>query len=158
NLIRKCEKEGVEVRQTAFDDDFVRGMTAIFNEAPVRQGRRFWHYGKDFETIKRQFSRFLFREDMIAAYYRGEMIGFIMLGNAGHYGVTGQIISAIKHRDKSTNNVLIAKAVELCEKKKLPWLVYLFWSADSLAEFKRRCGFIKTRIPRYFVPPTTRGT
>ena len=81
-----------------------------------------------------------------------------MLGNAGHYGVTGQIISAIKHRDKSTNNVLIAKAVELCEKKKLPWLVYLFWSADSLAEFKRRCGFIKTRIPRYFVPLTTRGT
>jgi len=158
NLIRKSEKEGVEVRQMAFDDDFVRGMTAIFNEAPVRQGRRFWHYGKDFETIKRQFSRFLFREDMIAAYYRGEMIGFIMLGNAGHYGVTGQIISAIKHRDKSTNNVLIAKAVELCEKKKLPWLVYLFWSTDSLAEFKRRCGFIKTRIPRYFVPLTTRGT
>ena len=40
-----------------YDDEFVRGMTAIFNETPIRQGRRFWHYGKDFETVKRQFSR-----------------------------------------------------------------------------------------------------
>ena len=30
---------------------------------------------------------------MIGAYYGGEMIGFIMLGNAGNYGITGQIIS-----------------------------------------------------------------
>src|SRR5262245_24145532 len=42
NLIRKAEKEGVTVRETTYDDEFVRGMTAIFNEAPVRQGRRFW--------------------------------------------------------------------------------------------------------------------
>src|SRR5688572_23030216 len=73
--IRKAEKEGVVVRETSYDDDFVRGMTVIFNEAPVRQGRRFWHYGKDFETVKRQFSRCLYREHMIGAYYRDEMIG-----------------------------------------------------------------------------------
>jgi hypothetical protein len=157
SLIRKSEKEGVEVRETAYDDDFVRGMTAIFNESPVRQGRRFWHYGKDFETVKRQFSRFLFREEMIGAYYRGELIGFIMLGNAGQYAITGQIISSIKHRDKATNNALIAKSVEICAKRKLSYLVYLFWSEDSLTEFKRRCGFEKTRVPRYFVPLTLKG-
>jgi len=157
NLVRKSEKEGVEVREVAYDDDFVRGMTAIFNEAPIRQGRRFWHYGKDFETVKRQFSRFLFREDMIGAYYGGELIGFVMLGNAGRYGITGQIISSIKHRDKATNNALIAKAVAVCEKKHLEQLVYLYWSEDSLAEFKRRCGFEKTGVPRYFVPLTTKG-
>ena len=157
NLIRKAEKEGVEIRETVYDDDFVRGMTAIFNESPVRQGRRFWHYGKDFETVKRQFSRYLFREEMIGAYYRGELIGFIMLGNAGQYAITGQIISSIKHRDKATNNALIAKSVEVCEKRKLSYLVYLFWSDDSLAEFKRRCGFEKTRVPRYFVPLTLKG-
>ena len=39
-------------------------MTAIFNEAAIRQGRPFWHYGKDFETVKRQFSRYLAREHM----------------------------------------------------------------------------------------------
>lgn len=156
-LIRKAEKEGIVVRETAYDDDFVRGMTAIFNEAPVRQGKKFWHYGKDFETVKRQFARFIHREYMIGAYLEGELIGFIMLANAGKFALTGQIISTIKHRDKSTNNALIAKAVEVCAQRKLPQLCYLFWSADSLAEFKRRCGFEKMRVPRYFVPLTPKG-
>ena len=156
-LVRKAEKEGITVRETAYDDDFVRGMTAIFNESPVRQGRKFWHYGKDFEMVKRQFSRYVHREYMIGAYLGDEMIGLIMLGNAGQFGLTGQIISAIKHRDKATNNALIAKAVELCEKYRLPHLCYLFWSNDSLAEFKRRCGFEKRRVPRYFVPLTRKG-
>jgi hypothetical protein len=157
NLIRKSEKEGIVVRETSYDDDFVRGMTAIFNEAPVRQGRRFWHYGKDFETVKSQFSRYVHREHMIGAYYRDEMIGLIMLGNAGRFGITGQIISSIKHRDKATNNALIAKAVEVCEKQGLQHLVYLFWSDDSLSEFKRRCGFERTPVPRYYVPLTAKG-
>ena len=157
SLVRKSEKEGVVVRETSYDDDFVRGMTAIFNEAPVRQGRRFWHYGKDFETVKRQFSRYVHREHMIGAYYRDEMIGLIMLGNAGEFGLTGQIISSIKHRDKATNNALIAKAVEVCEKVGLKHLVHLFWSDDSLSEFKRRCGFERTKVPRYYVPLTAKG-
>jgi hypothetical protein len=155
--IRKAEKEGVVVRETRYDDDFVRGMTAIFNEAPVRQGRRFWHYGKDFDTVKQQFSRYIHREHMIGAYFRDEMIGLIMLGNAGTFGVTGQIISSIKHRDKATNNALVAKAVEVCERLGLQHLVYLFWSDDSLSEFKRRCGFEKTLVPRYYVPLTSKG-
>jgi hypothetical protein len=155
--IRKSEKDGVVVRQTSYDDDFVRGMTTIFNEAPFRQGRRFWHYGKDFETVKHQFSRYLHREHMIAAYHDGEMIGFIMLGVAGTFGVTGQIISSIKHRDKSPNNALIAKAVQVCERLGLSHLVYLYWSEDSLSEFKRRCGFEKLPVPRYSIPLTAKG-
>ena len=157
NLIRKAAKEGLVVRESSYDNDFVRGMTAIFNEAPVRQGRRFWHYGKDFETVKRQFGRFLHRELLIGAYFRDEMIGFIMLGNAGRFGVTGQIISSVRHRDKATNNALIAKAVEVCERIGLEYLVYLFWSDDSLSEFKRRCGFEKRQVPRYFVPLSWKG-
>jgi hypothetical protein len=155
--LRKATKEGLTVREAAYDDEFVRGMTDIFNETPIRQGRRFWHYGKDFETVKQQFSRYLFREEMIGAYYGGEMIGFIMLGNAGNYGITGQIISKLKYRDKVTNNMLIGKAVEICAKKNLPYLVYLYWTSDSLAEFKRRCGFQETKVPRYFVPLTRKG-
>jgi len=155
--IRKGEKEGVVVKETTFDDAFVQGMTEIFNEAPFRQGARFWHYGKDFETIKRQFSRCLDREYMIGAYYQGQMIGFIMLGNAGRFGLTGQIISSIKHRDKATNNALIAKAVEVCEQRGLNYLVYLRWTDDSLTEFKRRCGFEDVRVPRYYVPLTLKG-
>jgi len=65
NMVRKAKKAGIEVREASYNDAFVQGMTDIFNETPVRQGRQFWHYGKDFETVKRQFSRFLFREELI---------------------------------------------------------------------------------------------
>jgi hypothetical protein len=157
NLIRASEKKGLEVREVAYDDEFVRGMTKIFNEVPVRQGKPFWHYGKNFETVKHQFSRYIYREDMIGAFFEGELIGFIMLGIADNYAITGQIISSIEHRDKATNNALIAKAVEVCEQRRLPYLIYLLWSDDSLSEFKRRCGFQKTRVPRYYVPLTLKG-
>ena len=155
--IRKAEKEGVVVRETTYDDAFIHGMTALFNESSIRQGTRFWHYGKDFATIKQQFSRFLHREYMIGAYYQDEMIGFIMLGNTGRFGLTGQIISSIKHRDKATNIALIAKAVEVCEQRRLSHLVYLFWTDGSLTEFKRRCGFEKMDVPRYYVPLSLKG-
>jgi len=157
NQIRKAEKEGVTVRETAYDDEFVRGMTRIFNEAPVRQGRRFWHYGKDVETVRRQFSRYLHRERLIGAYLDDRLIGFIMLGNAGRFGLTGQIISSLDHRDKPITNALVAKTVAVCEAAGLEALIYLFWSDDSLSEFKRRCGFEPVRIPRFYVPLTRTG-
>ncbi len=157
NQIRKAEKEGLVVREVPYDDDFVRGMTAIFNESPVRQGRPFWHYGKTFETVKTQFSRYLHREQMIGAYLDGELIGFVMLADAGRFGITGQIISSLKHRDKAPNNALIAQAVRTCAERGLGHLVYLYWSDDSLAEFKRRCGFERVPVPRYWIPLTWRG-
>jgi len=157
NKVRKAWKSGVEVREVRYDDDFVRGMTDIFNETPIRQGRRFWHYGKDFETVKRQFSRSLFREDLLGAYHGDELIGFVMLGNAGSYGVLGQIVSKIRHRDKGPNNALIAKAVEVCERKGLPHLVYAYWGDGSLMDFKRSNGFEEIRLPRYYVPLTRWG-
>lgn len=155
--IRKSEKEGLIVKEALYDDAFVEGMTTIFNEAPFRQGRRFWHYGKDFETVKRQFSRYVHREYMIGAYYKEKMVGFMMVGDAGSFLLTSQIISSIEHRDKATNTAMIAKAVELCEKRRLGHLVYIFWREDSLTEFKRRCGFEKTDVPRFYVPLTLKG-
>jgi Acetyltransferase (GNAT) family len=157
NMVRKSKKAGVEVREASYDDVFVKGMTDIFNETPVRQGREFWHYGKDFETVKQQFSRFLFREELIGAYFNGELVGFAMLANAGQFGVLGQIISKIKHRDKAINNALIAKVIEKCETKQLPYLIYAHWNENSLSDFKRHCGFECIKLPRYFVPLTRRG-
>ena len=157
NMVRKSQKAGVEVREAPFDDELVRGMVDIFNEAPVRQGFRFWHYGKDFETVKREFSRFLFREDIIGAYYKGELIGFAMVANAGRYGMIGMFISKMKHRDKAVNNALMAKAVEVCEKRQLPYLMYTTWRQTSLVDFKRHSGFREMKVPRYFVPLTQKG-
>jgi hypothetical protein len=157
NQIRKSQKLGVEVRLCEFDDDFVRGMTAVFNETPVRQGRRFWHYGKDFETIKRQFSRSLFREELIGAFHQGELIGFAMVGKSRAFNDLGQIITKIEHREKCVTSALIAKAVELSCALQTPYLVYAFWTEDSLGQFKRRLGFREVKLPRYFVPLTAKG-
>jgi hypothetical protein len=152
NLVRKARKHGVDVREASFDDTFVHGMTEVFNETPIRQGRPFWHYGKDFQVVKRQFARYLFREDLIGAYLGGELVGFVMLGNAGRYGVLGQFISKIAYRDKCPNNALIAKTVEICEKRGFSYLVYGRWDSGSLAGFKDHSGFRPTLVPRYYVP------
>jgi hypothetical protein len=157
-MVRKAAKQGVIVAEVEFNDDFVRGMVSIFNESAIRQGKPFWHYEKDFETVKREFSRYLFRENLIGAYYNNELIGFIMLAHTGQYAVLGQIISKIRHRDKAPNNALIAKAVETCDRKRIPYLVYARWdTGSSLTDFKRYNGFEKVSLPRYYVPLTTKG-
>jgi Acetyltransferase (GNAT) domain len=157
NKLRKAQKKGITVRMASFDDTFVQGMTSIFNETPIRRGRRFLHYGKDFETIKREFSRFLFREEIFGAYLGEELVGFIFIGDAGRYAFLGQIISKIAYRDLAPNNALLAKAVERCAERGFPYLVYAFWLDDSLGDFKRSNGFQKFDLPRYFVPLTPKG-
>jgi hypothetical protein len=157
NKVRKAQKNGVIIKPATFDDRFVREITSIFNETPIRQGRRFLHYGKDFETVKRQFSRFLFREEIFGAYLGEELLGFIMLAYSENYAYLGQIISKIAHRDLAPNNLLLAKAVERCAERGMPYLVYALWLEDSLGDFKRSNGFQKFDLPTYFVPLTTTG-
>jgi len=157
NKIKKSQKKGLVVRRCDFDEDFVKGMVSIFNETPIRQGRRFLHYGKDFQTLKSQFSRYLFREEIFGAYVGNELAGFVMLADAGRYAVLGQIISKIAHRDKATNNALLAKAVERCAERGIPYLAYALWLDDSLGDFKRNNGFQRFDLPRYFIPITKKG-
>jgi hypothetical protein len=158
NMIGKAHKKGVVIKPATFDDDFIRGMMAIFNETPVRQGVPFWHYGKDFETLKREFSRYLFREEIHGAYLNGELIGFIFIVNAGSFAMLGQIISMLRHRDKAINNALLAKAVEVCAQRRFRSLVYAIWPRGPLKEFKRHNGFERVDLPRYYVPLTAKGT
>jgi hypothetical protein len=157
NMVRRAEKKGVVVRRSEFDDKFVEGMTSLFNETPVRQGKPFWHYGKDAATIKREFSRFLFREEIFGAYLGEELIGFIFIADTGNSATLGQIISKIAHRDKAPTNALVAKAVERCAEKGVPYLSYAKWVDGSLGEFKRNNGFLKFDLPRYYVPLTAMG-
>jgi hypothetical protein len=152
NMVRKSEKKGVEIRVVEYTDEFIEGMTCIFNESSVRQGRPFWHFGKDFETVKREFSKNLFREQLLGAYYMNELIGFIMLADAGRYAMTKQILGSLRHRDKSPVNALLAKAVQICEEKKLSYLVYASWVDGTLGDFKRHNGFERVDLPRYYIP------
>jgi hypothetical protein len=132
-------------------------MTTIFNETPIRQERPFEHYGKDYATVKRQFARYLFREQLLGAYLGDELIGFVMLADAGRFASITQIISLVRHRDKSPNNALLAKTVEICAERQMPYLVYALWPRGPLREFKRHNGFEQVNLPRFYIPLNMKG-
>ena len=73
-----------------------RGITKIYNESPMRQGKPFWHYGKDFETVRRENATFLNRSYFIGAYFENELIGFIKLVYEKNFASMMQIISMME--------------------------------------------------------------
>jgi hypothetical protein len=157
NMIRKAKKKGVTTRLISLDDALVDGIVAIYNETPVRQGKKFWHYGKDRETVGKENATFLDRADFAGAFLGDEMIGFLKLVSVGQYAQVMQIISFMRHRDKAPMNALVAKAVEICAARGLSHLVYGEIGNDSLSDFKRHNGFQQIDIPKYYVPLTTKG-
>ena len=76
---RRAAKRGVVVKVVPYDDALAQGIHKLCNESPVRQGEPFWHYGKDFETVKREHGTYLERSEFIAAYFEDELIGFIKM-------------------------------------------------------------------------------
>jgi hypothetical protein len=147
------------VRLVEFDDDLVRGAVSIYSEVPTRQGKSFWHYGKPFENVKSELSTYLDRSVFIGAYLGDELIGFIKLIVMENYADPVQIISKVRHRDKAAMNALLAKAVQWCAERRIPYLFYGEWSigGGSLDDFKRNNGFERLRLPRYYVPLTGVG-
>ena len=53
--IKKSKKIGISVKRVDLDSNLIEDITKIFNETPVRQGRKFWHYGKDFEQSQKGY-------------------------------------------------------------------------------------------------------
>jgi hypothetical protein len=160
NKLRKALKSGIEVRLEDFNDALVHGIKSIYDETPVRQGKRNYHYKKDFETVKREHSMFLDRSQFIAVHSAGEMIGFAKVTFSQGCGIFMNFLSKVSHRDKATNNALLAKAVEICAQRKVSALVYGVWGSGGtpgLVEFKVANGFECVEIPRYFVPLSTLG-
>jgi hypothetical protein len=164
NKARKAAKSGITVREIPFDEDLIRGISAIYNESPIRQGKPFWHYGKDLETLRRMKVTFLDRSVFIGAFLEGSLIGFAKLVSNEDKSQAGlmHIVSMFKHRDKAPTNALLAQAVRSCAERGIPHLWYANFSygkkqVDSLAEFKRHNGFQKIELPRYYIPLTVVG-
>jgi hypothetical protein len=159
--VKRAKKRGVVAKVAEFNDDFVRGITEIYNEIPVRQGRRFWHYRKDFETVKKETATYAERSDFIGAYLGDELIGFIKIVYVGNLGCMMFIISKASHQDKRPTNALIAKAVEVCVEKNCSYLTYGKFrygkAENSLTAFKRRNGFEEMKVPQYYIPLTLKG-
>ena len=160
NTLRKALKSGVDVRLEDFDAPLLQGIKAIYDETPVRQGRRNLHYKKDLQTIGREHAAFLDRSQFIAAYHADEMIGFAKVTFSGGCGIVMNFVSKVGQRDKAPNNAILAKAVEICADRGLKCLVYGVWGSggsQGLIEFKVANGFECVEVPRYYVPLTALG-
>src|SRR6266496_949479 len=157
NKMRKSEKLGVVIEEAEFNDDLVRGVLAIYNQSPIRRGKPFRHYGKDFETVKAELSVDLHEAVFVSARYEGELIGFIKFVVADRYAMVTLILDKTVHRDKSPTNGLIAKVVEICAERKIPYFTYTLWRRGDHGKFQESVGFEKFPVPEYFVPLTLLG-
>ncbi len=159
--VRKATKAGVQVKLAEFDDTFVKGIVDIYNETPIRQGKPFWHFQKSFDAAKRENSTYAERNVFLGAYWQDKLVGFIRMTCVDRSANIIQLLSMMSHFDKRPANALVAKAVEICEKRGISYLVYCNYVYNdpnsSLTEFKRRNGFEKMLVPRYYVPLTLKG-
>lgn len=164
NKAKQAGKNGIEIREIPFDAKLARGIWEIYNEFPVRQGRRFPHYGKDLETVYREEATYLDGSTFIGAFHGEELVGFIKLvaDKAGVQAGLMNIISKIRHRDRAPTNALVAQAVRSCADRGISYLVYSNFAygkkqRDSVSDFKERNGFERIDVPRYYVPLTALG-
>ena len=160
--VRRAARRGVVVRPVECCDNLVCGITEIYNEVPIRDGRPFPHYGKKFDTVKREVTTMPDRSEFLGAYCGEELIGFIKLVHMGKLSSILYIVSKRAHYDKRPSNALLAAAVEVCSRRGVEYLIYGQYhygkrSNGPLTEFKRRNGFIKVLVPRYFIPLTFWG-
>jgi hypothetical protein len=165
NKARQAAKKGVVIREVPFDEILVKGIWEVYNECPVRQGRRFSHYGKDNDTVYREAATFLDSSIFIGAYLGETLIGFIKLVHDQTRTQAGlmNIISMIRHRDKAPTNALVAQAVRSCAERGISYLVYskFFYGSnkrDTVSDFKQRNAFQRIDLPRYYVPMTALGS
>src|ERR1700757_382530 len=79
NKAKQAEKKGIVIREVTFDDALVQGIWEIYNEVPVRQGRRFPHYGKSLQAVRAMSATFLDSSIFVGAFDCDRLIGFIKL-------------------------------------------------------------------------------
>jgi len=160
--VRRARKRGVQIAVQQFSDELVHGIAEINNESAIRQGRRFPHFGKSFEEVKKDYSSFLDRSEFICAHHGTELIGVLKIVYRGDIASILQLLVKLRHQDKRPANALLAKAMEICEKKGISCVTYGKFNygnkgEDSLTEFKIRHGFQEVLVPRYYLPLTLKG-
>lgn len=157
NKMRKAEKLEVIIEEATFDDNLVRGVMGIYNQSPIRRGKPFRHFGKDFETVKGELAIDLDKAVFVAAYYKSELVGFVKFQVDDRYARITLILDKIVHRDKSPTNGMIAKVVEICASRGIPFLTYYLWRRGDHGKFQASVGFEKISVPQYYIPLTLIG-
>jgi hypothetical protein len=164
NRARQAEKKGVALREVSFGPVLLVGIRGIYNECPIRQGKRFPHYGMSPERVREYAGTYLDRSIYIGAFLGDTMIGFgkMVMDETRTQAYLVHILSMVEHREKAPTNALIAQAVRVCAERGISHLVYERFSygrkeGDSLSHFKEVNGFQRVDLPRYYVPLTGLG-
>jgi hypothetical protein len=160
--VRRAQKRGVTVEVKKLDAGLLQGLLDLNNDSPIRQGKTYTHFGKTLGQVTRDQEDFLDRSDYICAYAGEELIGVMKLVYRGDVASILTFLPKSSHSDKRPANALMAKAVEICEQKKISYLIFGLFNYGnkrdtSLREFKIRNGFGEVLAPRYFVPLTAKG-
>ncbi len=114
------------IREVPFNEALIRGIWEIYNEYPIRQGRKFLHYGKDIDTVRREEATYLENSQFIGAFDGEKLIGFvkIVVDESGTQAGLMNILSMIEYRDKAPTNALVAHAVRYCASRCISHLAY----------------------------------
>ena len=160
--VRRSQRRGISVSRVPFSEELVRGISNIYDETPIRQGRKFWHYRKSLDAVRTENATYLERSEFIGAFFNNELVGFIKYVMVNKLARIMQIVSLEAHNDKRPTNALLAKAVELGCEKGASHLIYgkfVYGKKENspVTEFKRRNGFERLCFPRYYVPLTLVG-
>jgi hypothetical protein len=155
--LRKAQKAGVIVCCADISDEFIRQIMLIYNEAPVKRGKPSRHYGKDFDTVKMELSKDLDMSEFYGAYWQGNLIGFMKILYADRFADPVLFLSKNEYLEMGPNNILMAKLVEICEQRKIPYIHYGLWRNVTHSIFLSHNGFEKVMVPTYYVPLTLKG-
>ena len=157
NMVRRAEKSGIKVTVVEPSDKLAEGIWKIYNETPIRQARAFAHYGESIQTVTKNMYADK-NNTFIGAYLDDVLVGFIQIVYGDQIAIVSNILSLQVHWDKSVNNALLAKAVEVCASKGERWLMYgRIGNHPSLDKFKENNGFAKVKIARYYIVLSKKG-
>jgi hypothetical protein len=159
--IKASVKRGVVVAVCDYNEEYINGIMSIYNESSIRHRKNFWHYGKDFETVKIENGTYSHRSTFLAAYCQEEMIGYLKIVWDKNVGAIMQILSKLGFLKMRPNNALLSEAVRQCQERGADFLLYEKFNygqkSDSLTSYKQSNGFVRMNIPRYYIPLTPKG-
>lgn len=146
--LRRIRREGVEVREMPFNASSCEDISTLFNESPIRQGKRYWHYGKSAAQIQEELSPLASRSLYVGAYHRGRLVGFTQVVRLESIGVlrTVHVLGSLVSRKVRPVTAMIDWMVRYGWENGFQRIVYGKHdygnaSNDSLTAFKSRHGF-----------------
>jgi hypothetical protein len=81
--VNKAEREGVMIRETPLTPELLEAVHQIYNETPIRQGRKFPYYGINPDQVRAKTETFPQRSIFLEARLAGKIIGFAKMVTFG---------------------------------------------------------------------------